>query len=112
MTSDLPCFSSVYSAIQQIVGAEEGTRLLILRDVAINIIRDDITWGRIAILLHVACKVAVRVGPILVPLVLSLVSLVGSISESQSKNWQISTVPLNREEQYLTSIINMILYVI
>lgn len=48
------------------------------KEVAANVIQHEITWEKIALLFYVAGRLAVKVGPELVPLLLVLVSLFGS----------------------------------
>lgn len=55
-----------------------GSRRDIFNQVAQNVCRECFTWERIALLLYVAGKLALKVGPELMLLVLVLVSLVGN----------------------------------
>lgn len=73
LTSDLSCcVSRLRKEVEKCHGRRES-----FLEVARNVLQDRITLDRIAVLVYLAGRLQVRVGPQLVPLVPVLVNLVG-----------------------------------
>lgn len=101
-TSDLPCSdSSVPSAIDGVTRCG-GSRWERFKEVAQTVIQHEITWERIALLFYVAGRLAVKVGPEVVPLVLVLMSPVGSLSQCLHYRANLNAFKLLKKKKHRT----------